>query len=343
MAAEADVIVVGGGLASAVLTGTLAARGLSTAVFDVQKPFSASRAAAGVVNPVSMRRMIPVWRATELIAKATAFYTDLEVQHEVTLWHPLPMVRLFANARERSDWQRRRADVSMEPLLGEADDVPPHRLKADHGHGTVRGCAWLDMQQLIALHRTHHARGGMWVEREVVPDDVQACEEGLTVHDIRARHVVWCTGAFAGLPGMVPTRGEVLSFTDPQLQCSAMIHRSGFLLPVGNDRYRVGSTFAWDAVWDGATESGRQELLRKLNGIVTDPPSGPFEFACGVRPATRDRRPLLGQVAPRQFIFNGLGSRGALLAPWCAEHLIDHMLNGAALDPEVDVARFGTA
>lgn len=344
MAAEADVVVVGGGLASAVLAGTLATRGFTTTVFDVQKPFSASQAAAGVVNPVSMRRTVPVWRASELLSKAEAFYTAVAAANGVRLWHPLPMVRLFADAREAAEWQQRMKDSALAPFLGgSSSEAPLHRLKAGHGHGTMTGCAWLDVKLLLALHRTHHEEGGRWVAREVSPDDVRVDDGAATVHGVRARHVVWCTGAFAGLPGMVPTRGDVLGFTDEQLQCSVMVHRGGFLLPVGNDRYRVGSTFAWDAVWDGTSESGRQELLRKLRGMLVDPPDGPFEFACGVRPATRDRRPLLGQVASRQFVFNGLGARGVLLAPWCAEHLIDHMINGSPLDPEVDVARFRIA
>jgi glycine/D-amino acid oxidase-like deaminating enzyme len=59
----------------------------------------------------------------------------------------------------------------------------------------------------------------------------------------------------------------------------------------------------------------------------------------GVRPASRDRRPILGITGPRQAVFNGLGSRGVLLAPWSAAHLADHLFAGAALDPEVDLDR----
>lgn len=342
MAADTDVILVGGGLASAVLAGTLRNRGLSTTVFAAQKPYSASQAAAGVVNPMSMRRSVPVWRAMELLSTARAFYTGIEKEHGGSIWHPLPMVRLFANTREVDEWEQRRQDGGPASLIDKAlaTGVPFHRLKAEHGHGVVRGCAWLDVQALLALHRSRLSHEGAWVEQEVMPGDVHTTHNGVTVHDRSAKHLIWCTGAFADLPGMVPTRGEVLGFTDPGLGCTSLVHRGGFLLPVGNHRYRVGSTFAWDAVWDGPTGSGRQELSRKLSGILVDLPSGPFEFACGVRPATRDRRPLLGRVAPRQFVFNGLGARGALLAPWCAEHLVDHMIHGSPLDPEVNVARF---
>lgn len=345
MAMAADVIVVGAGLAGAVLTEALRARGLSTLVFDVPKPYSASNAAAGVVNPLSMRRTIPVWRAEQLLQKAEAFYMGMEAQSAVRLWHPLSLVRLFTSGQERVDWQQRRKDPASGRFMedGPVPGIQLDRLNAQHGYGVVMGCAWLDVGQLLSLHRSIQARTNAWEDREVVPGDVQVGHGLVQVHGATAKWLVWCTGAFAGLAGMVPTRGDVLGFTDEQLQCSVMVHRGGFLLPIGSGRYRVGSTFAWDEVWSGTSESGRSELQRKLTGMLIDPPRGPFEFACGVRPATRDRRPLLGQVAPRQFVFNGLGARGVLLAPWCAEHLIDHMINGAPLDPEVEMHRFGTA
>lgn len=75
---------------------------------------------------------------------------------------------------------------------------------------------------------------------------------------------------------------------------------------------------------------------------MTDLPVEVLDQQAGVRPTARDRRPLLGRRAamPRQAVFNGLGSRGVLLAPWCAMHLADHLFQGAELDPEVDLARF---
>ena len=60
----------------------------------------------------------------------------------------------------------------------------------------------------------------------------------------------------------------------------------------------------------------------------------------GVRPAAKDRRPILGRTNEHEAVFTGLGSRGALLAPWCAAHLLEHVTKGAPIDPEVDAARF---
>ena len=102
----------------------------------------------------------------------------------------------------------------------------------------------------------------------------------------------------------------------------------------------MGSTFAWDNVWSGPTDEARRWLLDKLGRVVSRPVEVEEQWA-GVRPASRDRRPLLGRTGAHEVILNGLGSRGVLLAPWCAQHLAAHLLDGAPLDPEVDVRRFG--
>jgi glycine/D-amino acid oxidase-like deaminating enzyme len=42
---------------------------------------------------------------------------------------------------------------------------------------------------------------------------------------------------------------------------------------------------------------------------------------------------------PRVAFLNGLGSKGSLRSPWLARHLVEHLLDGGALDPELDLQR----
>ena len=62
-----DVILIGQGLAGTVLSEVLAARGLRVVIYDVPKEGRASHVAAGLVNPIVMRRTIPSWRASEML------------------------------------------------------------------------------------------------------------------------------------------------------------------------------------------------------------------------------------------------------------------------------------
>jgi hypothetical protein len=51
---------------------------------------------------------------------------------------------------------------------------------------------------------------------------------------------------------------------------------------------------------------------------------------------------MLGQhtLHKELFIFNGLGTKGASLAPYFSKHLIEYLEQGASLMPEVNIERF---
>jgi glycine/D-amino acid oxidase-like deaminating enzyme len=67
-----------------------------------------------------------------------------------------------------------------------------------------------------------------------------------------------------------------------------------------------------------------------------------LEQKAGVRPTVLDRRPLMGEHPAYQgvYIFNGLGTKGYMMAPTLASELADFMLEQKPLDPETDIRRF---
>ena len=71
----------------------------------------------------------------------------------------------------------------------------------------------------------------------------------------------------------------------------------------------------------------------------------PFQIvaqAAGIRPAVKDRRPMVG-VHP-QFsnlvVLNGLGTRGVMISPTIAKNLFHHLEFNEPLDLEIDIKRF---
>jgi len=73
-----------------------------------------------------------------------------------------------------------------------------------------------------------------------------------------------------------------------------------------------------------------------------DHPFDVVDHWAGIRPASSDRRPLIG-VHPKHksvMIFNGMGSKGVMLAPYFARQLIKFMEEGEKLDATVDINRF---
>jgi hypothetical protein len=63
---------------------------------------------------------------------------------------------------------------------------------------------------------------------------------------------------------------------------------------MGANRFRVGATYRWPPFAEGPTAVGREELAARLS-VITDLPFAVVGQRAGVRPAVRDRRPLMAR------------------------------------------------
>lgn len=336
-----DVIIIGQGLAGTVMSATLQQRGKRVAVFDVPLEGRASEVAAGLVNPVALRRTVLTWRASGMLAIAGAFYRELGLQYDRVFWHPMPLVAIFPTAQEAGIWQLRARDPETMRFVRMETSAHPEldALPQPYGRGIIDRCAWVDVRAMLAAHREVLRSEGALREQLIDQADIIRHPDGVGVLDCTAPLVVYCGGPFASVPGLVPVKGEGLTVRIPGAPVDRIVHRGVFLLPVGGGVHRVGSTFAWDDVWSGPSEEARRYLLDRTMRMV-EREVEVLDHWCGVRPASKDRRPVLGHIGPHEVVFNGLGSRGVLLAPWCAQHLCDHLFSGAPLDEEVRADRF---
>ena len=103
----------------------------------------------------------------------------------------------------------------------------------------------------------------------------------------------------------------------------------------------MGSTYAWDQVDEEPTVEGKAEIIEKLKGFL-DHPFEVLEHTAGFRPTVKDRRPLLGMhpILSSVGVFNGLGTKGYLLAPWLSRIMANHLLYNSELPDEVKLTRF---
>jgi glycine/D-amino acid oxidase-like deaminating enzyme len=335
-----DAFILGHGIAGAVMAETLRSRGLRVHVFHHERPGAASAAAGGVVNPVVLRRLVPVWRAAELLPVASTFYTTWQERLGIRCWHPTPLVRIHASGQEARQWRRAMEEAEAGEFIGDGPDEVDLPIDAPFGYGIVQQAAWLDVPRLLAAERTFLAGGGMLTNAHLGRGDIRTRDGGVWVLGMSAPWLVRCEGPFAHVPGLVPVKGETLIVRMPALHLPCMVHGSGiFLLPLGGGLFRVGATYARVDVFSGPSSEAREQLLSGLAKLVHGSPEV-VDHQAGVRPTAQDRRPILGSIGPHEAVFNGLGSRGVLLAPWCAAQLADHLFQGMPLDPAVDATRF---
>ena len=175
---------------------------------------------------------------------------------------------------------------------------------------------------------------------EVSPDKV-------AYQNIAAKKVVFASGYglrenpyFKYLP-LNGTKGELLTIKSPDLQEKHVIKSAVFIIPLGENMYRIGATYKWKDKTNIPTEASRNELLKKLD-VFLKADYEVVDHVAGIRPTVTDRRPLVGRhpLHTNVFVLNGLGSRGVLIAPYAAQQLLQHIEKGTPLQGDMNIERF---
>jgi len=124
----------------------------------------------------------------------------------------------------------------------------------------------------------------------------------------------------------LPAKGELLTFKSNQPSEEYILNKNGFVLPLGNHKFKVGATYRWDEYGPFSVPEAQAELKQKLVNFQIDQYEE-IEKLVGVRPATQDRRPLVGMHPTMSVgIFNGFGSKGVSLMPYFADAFVGEWL-----------------
>lgn len=325
----ADVLILGQGLAGTALAWACERAGLAWRICDPGHAGAATTAAAGILNPITGRRLVPAWRFAELRAGAREMFRGLEAELGVPLWRDMRVRRFFADERERRTWAERSARGEFGAWAGAAE--------ADGFW--IEGAVRVDLPALLAAARERWRAQGRLEERAWSVAEALAATEGVVV-DCRgaaaARDPVW-----AAAPAEF-SRGEMLEVAVAGLAPDVVLNRRHWVLPVGDGAAWVGATHEPGGLEAAPTEAGRATLeasARELLGARSWSVTGQ---RAGVRVNLPDKRPVAGWHPTERRLgwLGGLGARGASWAPWLAEQWARHLRAGAAFAEETTTARW---
>ncbi|MEQ1745136.1 MAG: FAD-dependent oxidoreductase [Saprospiraceae bacterium] len=329
------VLVVGQGIAGTVLAWTLRRMGADVRITDSDFPNTSSSVAAGIINPVTGKRCVKTWRYDDFFPAAKATYTAMQAELGVTIWHDQSILRLLETPQERNDWSVRMADPEYADLLGErphAGEWSQH-LVPGFAVGEIRGAARVDFSALLAAFREMAVSHDFFIPQKINPEAAHAL---LPDYDC----IVFCEGYrgaenpfFSNLPWQL-SKGEamLIRLKNRTVPANEMLKKTILLTPFPDGLCWVGASYNWTFDDNGPTDFEQNFLEERLTHFFTSPYEVVRRMGA-VRPTVRDRRPFLGASGQQSnvFIFNGLGTKGALLAPYWAAHLAEHLLHGTAL------------
>lgn len=342
-----NVLIIGQGIAGTALAWELNRRGAGFMVVDRPVAETASRVAAGLVNPLTGRAFRPGWRQEECLKKAFEFYPETETKLGGLWWQKTPIFRELEQSDQEEIWKERQMDEASSAYAGPLLPWPDGWLGKGKAAYT-RGSAVLHVEEFVNAARRQWLKDGHFTEANVAFEEIKPDSGGFLWNGSFYSHVVWCTGWEAGThPDMLPLKGRPSKGTILDLKLHDLAWNSGILhfghwLVHHRDFWRFGATYGW--AWNDPEEA-EAPAIQELMISISQKYRGNMEFMrarAAIRPIIRRSQPVAGPIPglPGQFVFSGLGSKGVTTAPWTAEILADHMVNGAKIPHDLDPAAF---
>ena len=347
-------LIVGAGLAGSLLAWRLQQMGQAVHVIGSSRLPNAWSVAAGVINPVTGRWMTKSWAFDALRQQAHLCYQALEKQFQKSFFHAIPLTRYCQQPDDVKRLGRRRRNPRYQSVIGHQHSAGSGHpsLRDSFGHFEILQAAYVNIPALIDWLHRDFAQQGCWQDALFNYSALQY-QSSKSTWQYQGQHyqrVIFCEGCglkhnpwFRNLP-VQAAKGETLLLRAPQLALpTALFHHRKWLLAYSNGTLRLGSSYDEADSSPLPTAQAYRSLLDAFEHMTV--PNTTYrveEQRAGHRPTTPDSRPILGEHPTYSglFVLNGLGSKGASLAPSMVEQLIQLIWQQKPLLPEVDLQRW---
>ena len=342
-----DYLIIGQGISGTWLSYYLQKANKSFIVIDNAQPNSASRVAAGIINPVTGRRIVKTWMIDELLSFLIPAYEELGNELNIKAiekkslidFHPTPQMKIAFDERVKEN-----ADLLFHP-----DDQWQYQniFNYELGFGEVDPCYVVNLKEILPAWRKKLLSNNQLLEEDFEITELKQADAGINYKNIKAEKIFFCDGIhssqnpfFKNLPFAL-NKGEAILIEATGIPSTHIFKKGMMLSSIQKDLFWLGSNYLWEFPDDQPTEQFRKQtelLVRSWLKV----PFKIVDHKASVRPANIERRPFVGfhPTYKNVGILNGMGTKGCSLAPFFAKQLTDHLNSGNEILAEADIKRF---
>lgn len=251
---------------------------------------------------------------------------------------------MFSTQQERELWLEKEKLPEFQNYMNTVSNTDDNFSDAINkfGSGRVKQSAYIDTTTFLLEMKKQITKQGILLNESFNYENLIENSYNGKQYD----EVVFCEGYlgvdnpwFGDLP-LDQTKGETITINSTEIPEDISLNRKCFVLPLGNNTFKVGSTYVWNTPDTNPTEEGKEVILNNLSKL-THATTTIVGQGAGVRPTTKDRRPLIGSHPKHKnyHFFNGLGAKGYLIGPYLSSMFVDYLVNEGEIDPEVDIKR----
>jgi glycine/D-amino acid oxidase-like deaminating enzyme len=344
---QTEFLIIGQGISGTWLSYYLQKENKSFLVIDNNQSNSASRVAAGIINPVTGRRIVKTWMIDELLAYLKPAYEALGKELGITAisqrniidFHPTPQMKISFDERlkDGNGYLNKPPDQALFR----------HSFHHDFGFAEINPAFLINLQEILPAWRKKLSARKQLFDENFDLTELKITENSVHYKNVVAGKIIFCDGIAAAENHFFKTlpfslnKGEALIIESNGIPVTHIFKKGIMLAPLGNDLFWAGSNYTWDFKDASTTEQFRRQTEIQLKNWLKVPFKVTDHLAA-IRPANVERRPFAGlhPVYKNISILNGMGTKGCSLAPYFAKQLTDHLLYQSPLHREADINRF---
>lgn len=346
-----EYLIIGQGLCGTWLSYYLHKAGKSVYVVDDHKNNSPSRVAAGIINPVTGRRLMKSWMIDQVLPFAGEAYAEIGAVMGHKFCFQKNIIDFFPSPFMRESFLIRKDEDDTFLRIHDNEECFEEYFNYDFGCGEITQSMVVHLQGFLEAWRAFLRNKNLVGEGCISSDSIRISDHLVNIGDIRAEKLIFCDGAamssnpfFRNLPFSF-NKGEALI-----IQCGNRLpdhlFKKGLLLaPLADENfYWVGSNYIWEFEDEHPTDKFREQTEAYLKSWLKIP-FKVVDHKAGIRPATIERRPFVGMHPAQKNIgtLNGMGTKGCSLAPFFASRFVDLLIHGRPIIEEASIDRYSGA
>jgi len=345
---EVDYIIVGLGIAGICFSKQLLEHNKRFLVIS-DKCSGATEKSGGVFNPIVLRRFTAPEYTIKYTEYALNMFAAMEKMTSTSWMYPDQNVyRIFASIEEQNNWFTASDKPHLKPFLAPKIELNSNNfIQAEFGLGKVLKSFRIDTIAFLQSFQRYFLKTQKLMEESFNHSNLsfQNGDYPIRYKHVKAKAILFAEGTrilqnpFLPKAVIRPNKGEYLIIKAPDLKLDYMLKGGVYIIPLGEDLYKVGATYSHDDNTIQPTQAARKEIEEKLQKMITCH-YDVVDQIVGARPVTNDRQPILGEIKTGMYVFNGLGTRGFTRGPYYSKVLFDAIENKQSVPKQMDVKRF---
>jgi len=353
-----DAIIIGQGISGSLLAWVLNEQGKKTLLIDANETNTASKIAAGIINPVSGPRVVKQDNAEQLLSAADELYTDIEKRLKIQFYQTKSFRRIFQTDDEMNYWQTRCNDPAYNSFIQSPSPIDINEKIIDLfndpiGSGLQSQVKHVDTTILLAHLLSYFKARDLYICEKIDYGDIQLLENGIRIGLLEAKQLIFCEGYqainnpwFNWLP-FKNAKGEIISMETSIKLNDQIVNFGRWFLPLADNLFKFGSNYEWDIQNEAPSQENKKLLVKEFSRSLLPEFRQQFPFhivnhQSGIRPCTKDRSVFIGTHPshPQLSMFNGFGSKGLMLIPFFAQRFYAYLYKNRPLGKTDNIARY---